>query len=141
MNPYQPPQHASPPSPSVPQADRDKLYTIAKCQRTINLIVLAYFGTGFASNQLGDAPGGRLIIGFVVLAVMVAGAVFAGRMANALWSTGAAVVCAILLLIPCVGLLTLLVLNSRATTRLRAAGFKVGLLGGDPEEVRRQLQL
>lgn len=139
MNPYQPPQHDSP--PSLPQADRERLYTIAKCQRSINLVVLAYFGSGVVSQQVANIPGGQILIGLVALAVIIAGVVFAVRMASALWSTGAAVVCAILLLVPCVGLLTLLVLNNRATARLRDAGCKVGLLGADPEEVRRQLQL
>lgn len=33
------------------------------------------------------------------------------------------------LIIPLIGLITLLILNSKATAALRAAGYKVGLLG------------
>jgi hypothetical protein len=36
---------------------------------------------------------------------------------------------AILMLIPLINVITLLVLNSRATAVLRAGGYKVGLLG------------
>ncbi len=39
---------------------------------------------------------------------------------------------AVLLLIPCVGLIALLVLNSQATSELKKAGLRVGLLGADP---------
>jgi hypothetical protein len=35
---------------------------------------------------------------------------------------------------PCVNLLVLLMLNGRATGRLREAGFKVGQLGADPSQ-------
>ncbi len=38
--------------------------------------------------------------------------------------------------VPCVNPLTLLVFNQQATTRIRDAGFKVGLLGGNPNDIR-----
>jgi hypothetical protein len=141
MNPYQPPQFDAGHAGSVPDGDRQRLYEIAKAQRGINMVVLLYIGTGMLSRAIGGIPGAQILIGLIALGVIIAGAIYAIRMANSLWGTGAAVACAISLLIPCVGLLTLLVLNSRATVRLRAAGFKVGILGADPEEVRRQLGL
>lgn len=138
MNPYQPPAAAAAPGGLLP-TDREKLRDVAKFQRYINLVILANFGAGGLMRVLREVPGGNLISGLFALGVILAGAVFAVQMARALYSTGVAVVCAILLLIPCVGLLALLVLNNRATARLSAAGLKVGLLGAEPSEVARVL--
>jgi hypothetical protein len=41
---------------------------------------------------------------------------------------------------PLVSLLTLLVVNQRATKELKGAGFKVGLLGGDPADVEAHMR-
>src|SRR5205085_10357785 len=41
-----------------------------------------------------------------------------------------------LLLIPYINLIVLLVINSRATSALRAAGIRVGFMGASPEDVR-----
>jgi len=52
------------------------------------------------------------------------------RLASGLgYSTAARILFVVLLVIPLVGLITLLVLNSRATKALREAGYKVGLFG------------
>ena len=45
------------------------------------------------------------------------------------YGTGTKVILVILMFVPLVGLITLLVLNAKATNRLREAGYKVGLLG------------
>ena len=45
------------------------------------------------------------------------------------WSTGARIALVALLFVPLVNLVTLLVLNVRASRELRRAGYKVGLLG------------
>src|SRR5277367_3236612 len=99
MNPYQPPQS---PTAAVPSAERDKLRAVAKLQRNINLVVLAYFSAGVLTRALATVPGGNILAGLVALAVIVTGAVFAVQMAQALYSNGIAVLCAILLLVPCV---------------------------------------
>ena len=94
-----------------------------------------YFGTGIATSTFGGADAAmpiRIVLGLIALGVIVAGAVFAVRMASVLHGTGIAVLFAILLLIPCVGLIALLVLNSQATAELKKAGLRVGLLGADP---------
>jgi hypothetical protein len=140
MNPYQPPMDNAGPRPGTLLPDeRARLRDIARFQRNINLVILAYFGAGVVTQILNQVLIGRIIVGLVVLGVIIAGAVFAVQMARALYSTGVAVLCGILLLIPCVGLLTLLVLNNRATARLKAAGIPVGILGADPGDVARVL--
>ena len=45
------------------------------------------------------------------------------------FSIVAKILLVILMFVPLVNLITLLVLNARATRRLREAGYKVGLLG------------
>jgi hypothetical protein len=135
VNPYQPPQAAAGAVPAT--VDRAKLRNVAKYQRYINLVVLGYFGTGAFSTQV--TPELRGILAVLVLVVIVAGVWFAVQMARALYGTAIAIVCGLLLFVPCVGLITLLVLNNRATHQLRAAGLKVGLLGADPADVDRML--
>ena len=100
----------------------------------INLIVLAYFGASVAGAQISAIPGGRYLVGAIAIVILVAGVVYAVRMASALHGTGVAVLCAVLLLVPCLGLLVLLVLNSQATAQLKKAGLRVGLLGADPSQ-------
>ncbi|MFT3776194.1 MAG: hypothetical protein QM820_63430 [Minicystis sp.] len=144
MNPYQPNPYQPPQDPSqapVAPAERTQLYDIARFQRGINMVVLPYMGTAFLMQSLGKLPLGRLLLGLVLIGVIVAGAVYAVRMASALYNTGIAVICAVLLLIPFVGLGVLLILNVCATARLRAAGINVGFLGADPDEVKRRLGL
>ena len=138
QNPYQPPGNAAAPS-NLPPAERDKLREIARYQRNINLVILCYFGAGFLIRALNELAVGRIVGGVIAVGVLVAGAYFAVMMARALYSTAVAVISGILLLVPCVGLLTLLVLNNRATARLGAAGIKVGLIGADPSEIARVL--
>lgn len=135
MNPYQPPSPGQAPYFQTP-VDHARIRRIASDQRMINLIVLAYFGSGLLSSVIRSVPGGQYVVAVIAVAVIAAGAVYAVRMASALHGTVVAVVCAILLLIPCVGLLVLLVLNSQATTELRKAGLRVGLLGVDPSQLR-----
>ncbi len=138
MNPYQPPQPGQAPYQynQPPPAERERLMRIASDQRAINMVVLIYFGTGLAGSMLksaGSAPL-QIVLGLVALGVIVAGVVYAVRMASALHGTGMAVLFAILLLIPCVGLIALLVLNSQATAELKRAGLRVGLLGADASQ-------
>ncbi len=140
MNPYQPPQTGQAPyqnDPSMPpREERERLMRIASDQRMINFVVLAYFGTSVAMANLSDSGVMlfRALAGLVALCVVMAGMVFAIRMASALHGTGIAVLCAILLLVPCVGLLVLLILNSQATRVLKTAGLRVGFLGADPNQ-------
>lgn len=131
MNPYQPPHPGQGPYYPTYQ-DQARLQRIASDQRMINLIVLAYFGASVAGSTISAFPGGKYVVGLMAIAIIGAGIVYAVRMASALHGTGVAVLCAVLLLVPCVGLLVLLVLNSQATARLKQAGLRVGLLGVDP---------
>jgi hypothetical protein len=73
------------------------------------------------------------IIGSVVLSI--AGTVFVFMLAMKVYSTGLGIFLGLLTLIPCVGLICLLIVNGKATAVLQANGIHVGLLGADPSTV------
>ena len=63
------------------------------------------------------------------LVTSLAATVFVFMLAMKLYSTGMGIFLGILSLIPCLGLLILLMVNSKATTALKESGIKVGFLG------------
>ncbi len=137
--------------PSAP-ADLDRLLRVAKNQRGIMLCILGQIAVAAVGGFLSLPP---LANSLLSLLVGLASLVFLVALARNVYSTVGVVVCVVFLLIPFVGvfvmpsagatltilsLLTLLVVNQRATKELRAAGFKVGLLGGSPAEVESRMQ-
>lgn len=70
------------------------------------------------------------IAGLVSVVALVIALVGMFRLAGGLgYSTAAKIFLLVLVVLPLIGLITLLVLNSRATKALREAGYKVGLFG------------
>jgi hypothetical protein len=140
----------------VPTGDRAaqlaRLLKIAKAQRGVNmgilLLVLCYgvvffvtfAGAAASSNSAGGAPAGAMAVliilaGVGVLAVSLLQILYVYRLASALevglpilWVLG-------VLFLGCIGLILLLILSSKATKQIKAGGFKVGLLGGNPKEI------
>ena len=101
-----------------------KIEKVASGQKLIIYAILVNFLTLGLKAAFGDIAG---LVGIVAIVMSLIGMF---RLASGLgYSTGAKVGLVILLLVPLVGLITLLVLNSRATKALRGAGYKVGLLG------------
>lgn len=85
--------------------------------------VLAYAGIFAVPQPLAFVP---------VLLLMIAGIaalVFVVLLAIRIYSTGTAILLGILMFIPCVALVTLLVINQAATKMLTENGIKVGFLG------------
>jgi hypothetical protein len=138
-NPYQPPEAppyagASAPRPGV---DLERLRKIATYQRFINLAILADFAAMGALGALQLPAGLEQLIRIVVFAAVgIASLIAEFLLVNTLHGTLVAVLCAPLMFIPCVNLLVLLVFNQQATSRLREAGFKVGLLGANPDDIK-----
>jgi hypothetical protein len=69
------------------------------------------------------------------LAVVITAAVFVFMLALALYNTGIGILLGILTLVPIVGLIMLLIINSRASAVLQSYGIKVGLMGADLSQV------
>src|SRR5207249_7556152 len=61
--------------------------------------------------------------------VVLTATVFVFLLSIKVYGPAMGIVLAVLTLIPCVGLIALLVVNSKATSTLQRAGFRVGFLG------------
>lgn len=130
---------SSQPNPSIlSPAERERVVRVASSQRIINLVVLVYWVVVFAAARhmrtFRTDPVFDLLFPVIIVVVVLAGMMFAVRLAISLEGRNAAIVYAILLLVPVVGLFAMLVLNRRATRLLRQAGLRVGLLGVSPRQ-------
>lgn len=97
---------------------------VASGQKLVLWAVLLNLITYGLTYVIGDIA---LLLGIGAIVLSLVGLF---KLASGLaYSTGAAIGFLILLFIPLIGLITLLVLNSKATKALRAAGYKVGLFG------------
>ena len=137
-------------------AQLDRLLKIAKAQRGVNIGILLIFlcyaliifggvlgGAAASSTNSGSAPGALAIVPLValvgLLAVMIFQIIYVYRLASALqcglpvlWVLG-------VFFLSCIGLILLLILSSKATKEIKAGGFKVGLLGGNPQEIEQAM--
>lgn len=129
QNPYQAPTaevaDATPPD--------ERLQGLIGGQRTVIFAILIYLGSVFLalaepSALPPDALDSVLKVGFLVsVGVSLVGVV---RLSNGLgYHPLLTFVVCLLVLVPCAGILLLLSLNSQATSRIKAAGYKVGLFG------------
>lgn len=98
---------------------------LAGGQRLVIYAILLNF-LAIALNLSGNPLIG-LPIGLTALVMSIIGIV---RLTRGLgMGTGLMILCLLLLFVPLVNLITLLVLNGKATARLKAGGWKVGFLG------------
>ena len=89
----------------------------------ILLYLCAVLGQFLVPEQL------RIVLGLGVLLIGLAGTVFTFLLSMKVYGVGLGIVLGILTLIPCVGLVVLLIVNGKATDVLRKNGYRVGLLG------------
>ncbi|MGF1635299.1 MAG: hypothetical protein ACFCVE_15735 [Phycisphaerae bacterium] len=115
------------------QFDAVWLREVAQQQRMICICILIYIG--LIAAQFVVPAGLKLVLGVAVLGVVVTAAVFVFMLAIRIFGTAVGVVLGILTLIPLIGLIVLLVVNSKATGILRRHGVQVGLLGADPKTI------
>ena len=142
-NPYQSPQpYAYGPQTGMPGGqDREKMRSVARYQRLVIYALLANIGLNIVSfaTQGAMAGQGGMIIALAILAGALAVIAFSITsmflLANTLHNPAIGVLCAILMIIPCVALITLLVINQQATTFLTTRGVKVGFMGVDPNSI------
>ncbi len=140
-NPYQSPQSDSqfPQgfAPGVaPGLDREKLRRVAKYQQWVIYSILANIGINIASMAArGQDLVVALAIGAVALVILVLIIASIGLLANELMGIGLAIVCGFLMIVPCISLITLLVVNGKATSFLQQHGVKVGFMGANPNSI------
>lgn len=124
---------------------------VAQNQRAIMLCILAQMGFSVVNFAVALPP---IVLTLLSLVVGLASIYFTVALARVLYSVVGVVVSVVFLLVPFVGLvvpvnasiltlvalITLFVVNQRATKALKAGGFRVGLLGGDPSEVEARIK-
>ena len=130
-NPYEaPPLTTSAPAAiGVLSGTREDLRSVAKYQKGILVCILVYLIA--VVGQFVLPPELRALVGIPVLIAGIVGAVFVFLLAIKVYGTGLGIVLGILSLIPCIGLIVLLIVNQKATSILKQNGIQVGLLGAN----------
>ena len=132
-NPYQSPA-------SIPQAvgvlsgSREDVRNVAMYQKGILVCILIYLLAMIFQFALPVQL--RPLLGVGVLVLGLAGTIFVFLLAMKVYSVGAGILLGILTLIPCIGLLVLLMVNGKATSILKQNGIRVGLLGANLSEIQ-----
>jgi hypothetical protein len=136
-NPYQPPQ----PLPTSPAAvtgnvDREKLRRVARYQQWVIytlLVNIVLYIVALSTRQAGLLA--NLAVLVVALGIVVFGVISISLLASELFNTGIGVLCGVLVIVPCISLITLLVVNGKATSFLQKHGIKVGFMGANPDQI------
>ncbi len=131
-NPYQSPS-AEPQVVGVNSGSREDLRSVAKYQKGILVCILIYVIAMI--GQFAIPVEARAILGLGILVVGLVGTVFVFLLAIKVYNTVVGVLLGILTLVPCIGLIVLLVVNGKATAVLKQNGIKVGFLGANPSQI------
>ena len=133
-NPYRAPFVADgPEAVGVRGGKRENLRNVAKYQKGIIICILIYFVMVFTQFAIPEEL--QIVMALGVLAVGITSMVFVFLLAVNVYSTAAGVFLGILTLVPCLGLIVLLIINSKATGILRKNKIHVGLLGADLSKI------
>ena len=124
------------PREELPPSD---LRDIAFYQRILILCIMALMilYVGAAAMQVMAPRDGRpnpmllaqLAISVAVLVAAIASTVFVFLLATKAYNVGIGILLGILTLLPCIGIIVLLIINSQATSLLQRNGIRVGFLG------------
>jgi predicted RNA-binding Zn-ribbon protein involved in translation (DUF1610 family) len=128
--------------PTLKKASRGgktgRLQSIASSQKKllicILLQILTYSLLLVLSGMMRRSPDPALSLvvlcdAAVLLAAGVGGIIYTFLLSTKIYNTGLGIVLALLTIVPCLGLLILLMVNQRATAILQENGYRVGLLG------------
>ncbi len=133
-NPFVAPENQGVPAkPSG--SNREHLIKVATAQRHVLFVILAYLALLPFNIAAQQVPQLAVILLPVAIIVFIAGAITVFRLASLFRGKAVAVLYLIGLLIPCLGLILLLVISSEATNLLKSNGIKVGLLGANPNDI------
>ena len=112
---------------------RETLRGIAGNQKAIIICILVY--GSLVLLQFAIPPESRIFLAIVVVPVLVTAAVFVFLLATKVYTTATGVILGVLTLIPCIGLIVLLIINGKATSILKANGIHVGLFGASMADI------
>lgn len=127
MPPSNVPPQAQPVEPVPVPVARPDLRIIAQQQRILLLCILVYLIAIVARLTL--PPQLQIFVGLAGAAAIITATVFVFMLAIRLHGTGVGILLGILTLIPLIGLISLLIVNQKATNELKSHGIQVGLLG------------
>jgi hypothetical protein len=113
---------------------RGDLRTIAIYQKVILICILLYIALVFVQFAIPQELRPVVLLP-IALPLLLASAVFVFLLATKVYGTALGIVLGILTLIPCIGLIALLVINGKATATLKSHGVRVGLLGANLSEI------
>lgn len=112
---------------------RETLRAIAFNQKVIILCILVYLC--LIPVQFFIPEDKRALLALALIPLGLTATVFVFLLATKVYSTGIGVLLGILTLIPCVGLIVLLIINAKATGTLQRHGVRVGLLGASSSDI------
>jgi hypothetical protein len=130
-------------SSGAPQLTRQDLHDVAIYQKVIIWSILAEFIVIIGQivviiGQFVISPEAQILLGLVHFAIGVLATVFVFMLALKVYSVAMGIVLGILTLIPCIGLITLLIINQKATGLLNKYGYRVGLMGANLSQFKSQ---
>lgn len=131
-NPYLPPV-TDQPAVGVLSGRREDLRSVALYQKGILICVLVYLLAMIFQFALPEEI--RPLVGLAVLLVGLVGTVFVFLLAIKVYSVAAGVLLGLLAIVPCVGLIVLLIVNGKATSILRQNDIRVGFMGAKLSEI------
>jgi predicted RNA-binding Zn-ribbon protein involved in translation (DUF1610 family) len=118
-----------------------KLASMASAQRNLIICILLeiilYIGLLAIARGQNPEPGLAILIlcmAAALIGVAIAAMIYTFKLAIQIHNTGVGILLGILTLVPCIGLMVLLTINSSATRILRDNGHHVGFLGADMSE-------
>jgi hypothetical protein len=135
INPYQPPSLESQPPPvvGVLSGSREDLRAVAQYQRGIVACVGVYLILVIVQFALPLEQ--RWILALLLIPLIPIATAFVFLLSTKVYGMGLGILLGVLTMIPCVGLIPLLVLNAKATSVLNRNGIPVGLLGADSKRI------
>jgi hypothetical protein len=130
-NPYAPPQFSEQ-AVGVKSGRREDVKSVAVAQKAIMVCILLQMSTGALQFFVPH----EYVIGFLVFAVLVmlASVVSVMMLAMKVFNIGLGIVYGFGTILPCIGLIVLLIVNQRATRILRDNGHEVGFFGAKLSE-------
>jgi hypothetical protein len=137
-NPYEAPR-AMDQAIGVRSGRREDLRKVAVYQKGILVcILISLIGIAFnlisIVTQMAIPDAVRVALSVGLLVVGLASSAFVVLLAIRVYNLALGILLGLLSILPCVGLLVLLVVNGKATRTLQSNGHRVGLMGADLSE-------
>ena len=112
---------------------RATLRGVAGNQKAIILCILVYLC--LIPAQFAIPEEFRNFVALALIPLGLTATVFVFMLATKVYTTATGVILGILTLVPCVGLIVLLIINAKATRILKANGIRVGLFGASMTDI------